>query len=68
MSNLQIIEELSAICSSMARIISEQRKALAQFDALVMEGEIADTRNRYAALLGAGEWPDEQQQQEEQPQ
>lgn len=54
MSNLQTIEELCAICASMAHIISEQRKVLAQFDALVLEGEIAATRSRYAALMGHG--------------
>lgn len=64
MSNLQIIEELCAICSSMARIIEEQRKTLAQFDALVMEGEIAETRNRYISLIGHREWPDEQQEEQ----
>lgn len=70
MSNLQIIEELCAICSAMARIISEQRKALAQLDALVMEKEIAETRSRYTGLLGDGEWPepDTTEQQEEQAQ
>lgn len=64
MSNLQIIEELCAICFSMARIIEEQRKNLAQFDALVMEGEIAEARNRYISLIGHGEWPDEQQEEQ----
>ena len=52
MSNLQTIEELCAICASMAHIISEQQKVLAQFDALVLEGEIAATRSRYAAPHG----------------
>lgn len=59
MSNLQIIEELCGICSDLAQIIAAQRNALAQHDALVAEEEIAKAHNRYIALLGAGEWPDD---------
>ena len=60
MSNIQTISELCGICEAL-----EQRKALAQHDALVLEDEIAKTRSRYTALLGAEEWPDDCQQQEE---
>ena len=58
MSNLQTISELCGICESLIHIVEEQRKALAQHDALVLEDEIAKTRSRYTALLGDGEWPD----------
>ena len=49
---------------ALVHIVEEQRKALAQHDALVLEDEIAKTRSRYTALLGAEEWPDNQQQEE----
>lgn len=65
MSNLQTISELCVICEALVHIVEEQRKALAQYDALVLEDEIAKTRSRYTALLGAEEWPDDYQQQEE---
>ncbi len=69
MSNLQTITELCQICEALARIVEAQRKALAQYDALALEDEIAKTRSRYTALLGAGEWPDDipdmDEQQEE---
>ena len=52
-------------CEALVHIVEEQRKALAQHDALVLEDEIAKTRSRYTALLGAEEWPDDCQQQEE---
>ncbi len=63
MNALQVIEALSGICADMAHIISEQQKALAQLDAVVMEEEIADARSRYNAL-GHGEWPDEYQEEQ----
>ncbi len=69
MSNLQIIEELCGICADLANIIALQRNTLAQLDAAAAEDEIAKARNRYTALLGAGEWPDDipdmDEQQEE---
>lgn len=65
MSNIQMISELCGICESLIRIVEAQRKALAQHDALVLEDEIAKTRSRYNDALGAGEWPDTDQQQEE---
>lgn len=64
MSNIKIISELCGICEALIRIVEEQRKALAQHDALVLEDEIAKTRNRYTDLLGDGEWPDTLQQEE----
>ena len=64
-SNIQTISELCGICEALVHIVEEQRKALAQHDALVLEDEIAKTRSRYTALLGAEEWPDDCQQQEE---
>lgn len=64
MSNLQIIEELCGICAELANIITAQRKSLAQFNALVAEEEIAKTRDRYNALIGADEWPDENAKEE----
>ncbi len=70
MSNLQIIEELCGICADLANIIALQRNTLAQLDAAAAEDEIAKARSRYTALLGAGEWPDNipdtDEQQEEQ--
>ncbi len=65
MSNLQIIEELCGICADLAHIIALQRNTLAQLDAVAAEDEIAKTRSRYTALLGAGEWPDETDNQQE---
>jgi len=65
MSNLQTISELCQICEALARIVEAQRKALAQYDALALEDEIAKTRSRYTALLGDGEWPDETDEQQE---
>lgn len=64
MSNIKIISELCGICVSLIHIVEEQRKALAQHDALVLEDEIEKTRNSYNALLGDGEWPDTLQQEE----
>ena len=52
MSNIQTISELCGICEALVHIVEEQRKALAQHDALVLEDEIAKTRSRYTALLG----------------
>lgn len=59
MSNLKIIEELCGICSDLAQIIAKQHTALAQHDALVAEDEIAKAHDRYIALIGADEWPDD---------
>ena len=58
MSNLQLIEALCGLIGTAAHIIEEQRKALLQFDALAAEDEIAEARERYNAIIGAGEWPD----------
>ena len=63
MSNIQTISELCGICEALAHIVEEQRKALAQHDALVLEDEIEKTRSRYTALLGAGDWPDALQEE-----
>jgi len=57
MSDLQIIEELCGICADMAHIIQNQKKALAQHDALVLEDEIEKVSNRYQRVIG-GEWPE----------
>lgn len=57
MSNLQIIDELCRICADLAHIIAVQRNALEQHDALVAEEEIKNVRDRYTALIGAGELP-----------
>jgi hypothetical protein len=65
MSNLKIIEELCGICSELAQIIAKQHTALAQLDALVAEEEIAKAHDRYIALIGADEWPDEIEQEVE---
>ena len=65
MSNLKIIEELCGICSELAQIIAKQHTALAQLDALVAEEEIAKAHDRYIALVGADEWPDEIEQEVE---
>ena len=65
MSNLKIIEELCGICSELAQIIAKQYTALAQLDALVAEEEIAKAHDRYIALIGADEWPDEIEQEVE---
>ena len=65
MSNLKIIEELCGICSELAQIIAKQHTALAQLDALVAEEEIAKVHDRYIALIGADEWPDEIEQEVE---
>ena len=59
MSNLQIIAELCGILTDMAQIVLKQRTALAHFDALIAEEEIARTRTRYIALIGHDEWPDD---------
>lgn len=59
MSNLKIIEELCGICSDLAQIIAKQHTALAQLDALVAEEDIANVHDRYIALIGADEWPDD---------
>lgn len=64
MSNLQIIEELCGICADLAHIIAVQRNALAQHDALAAEDEIEKAHDRYIALIGADEWPDEITQEE----
>ena len=37
MSNIQTISELCGICEALVHIVEEQRKALAQHDALVLE-------------------------------
>ena len=58
MSNLQMIEELCGISESLLHIVLEQRKVLAQHNALFMEEETARTHDRYIALLGHDEWPD----------
>lgn len=63
MSNLQIIEELCGICADLAHIIAIQRSVLAQHDAVAAEEEIAQAKTRYTALIGAGEWPDNQQEE-----
>ena len=65
MSNLKIIEELCGISSELAQIIAKQHTALAQLDALVAEEEIAKAHDRYIALIGADEWPDEIEQEVE---
>lgn len=57
MSDLQIIEELCGICADMAHIIQNQKKALAQHDALVLEDEIEKVSNRYQQITGSG-WPE----------
>lgn len=57
MSDLQIIEELCGICADMAHIIQNQKKALAQYDALVLEDEIEKVSNRYQQIAGGG-WPE----------
>lgn len=59
MSNLQIINELCGICADLAHIIAVQRNVLAQHDALAAEEEIAKAQERYTALIGADEWPDD---------
>lgn len=64
MSNLQIIEELCGICADLAHIIAIQRSVLAQHDAVAAEEEITQAKTRYTALIGAGEWPDNLQQEE----
>lgn len=64
MSNLQIIEELCGICADLAHIIAVQRSALAQHNALAAEDEIAKAHDRYIALIGADEWPDDIIQEE----
>lgn len=58
MSNLEIIEELCGICSDLAGIVREQQTILAQHDALALEEQIAQVRDRYTALIGRDEWPD----------
>lgn len=67
MSNLKIIEELCGICSDLAQIIAKQHTALAQLDALVAEEEIAKAKERYTALIGADEWPDDIEKEVEEP-
>ena len=64
MSNLQIINELCGICADLAHIIAVQRNVLAQHDALTAEDEISKARDRYTALIGADEWPDDIKQEE----
>lgn len=64
MSNLQIIEELCGICTDLVHIIGMQQNALAQYDAVAAEEEIAKAKARYTALIGAGEWPDDIMQEE----
>lgn len=46
------------------RDIAIQRSVLAQHDAVAAEEEIAQAKTRYTALIGAGEWPDNLQQEE----
>ena len=63
MGNIQTISELCGICEALIHIVEGQRKALAQYDALALEDEIANTRSRYNALLGDGEWPETPQEE-----
>lgn len=59
MNNLQTISELCGICEELAGLVEALHKALAQYDALALEDEIARTRSRYTAVLGEGTWPKE---------
>lgn len=63
MSNLQIIEKLCGICSDLAKIVAAQRNVLAQHNAMVAEEEIAKVHDKYIALIGADEWPDDIEQE-----
>ena len=53
MSNIQTISELCAICEALVHIVEEQRKALAQHDALTRAEQIAALRQKYAEATGA---------------
>lgn len=57
MSNLQIVEELCAICTLQNKVITEMTSALRQLGAEVMESERAEAKLRYDALIGDGEDP-----------
>lgn len=59
MSNLQIIEELCGIVCDLASLVEKQQAALAQLDAVALEGDYEAAKDRYIKLLGHDEWPDE---------
>ena len=52
MSDLQIIEELCAICTLQSKIIKKMASALAQVGAEVVENERNEAERRLAALVG----------------
>lgn len=61
MSNIELIAELTDICTRQAEIIKAQASALAQVGAVVMAEERADVERTLTALIGHDEMPDDVQ-------
>lgn len=58
LTNLHLCDLLCNIISDMARIIQAQRHILEQYNALVLEKEIEDIRQRCTIAIGSDIWPD----------
>lgn len=61
MSNLELIEKLCAVVELQSTIIRTLSSELQQLDALSDENRklVEESRQRYTAILGADEFPDE---------
>lgn len=57
LTELQIIERLCNVCSSMAEIITEQQKLLSQFGTIAFQDAIADVKEQYTCIVDPGQWP-----------
>lgn len=65
MSNLEIITELCNIVELFVEVTRGQSDALAQLGSVAMEEKRLEALDRYHALLGHDETPDEAGQEEE---
>lgn len=59
MSNLQMIEALELLCEEQARIIRAMALRLGELGDVALRDEIAAANEKYKAIIGSNEWPDE---------